>query len=132
MAVTSISTTSSFVSTWLQLKGEKYVGTRTTHMWTWNAHFDEFLERMDTDEYHLTKLIISPFAWDADSLYKSAIPPACDPNKTSCLLLVSSTGSNLSMFIDFLPNVVVVERFQSRTVSKNARKERIRFCRSPV
>ena len=55
---------------------EKYVGTRTTHMWTWNAHFDEFLERMDTDEYYLTKLIISPLEWDIASLYKSAIPPA--------------------------------------------------------
>jgi len=48
---------------------EKYVGTRTTHMWTWSAHFDEFLERMDTAEYYLTKLIVSP-------LEPYAIPPA--------------------------------------------------------
>jgi len=53
---------------------ERFVGTRTTFMWTWHAHYPKFLEQMNTQEYKDTKLIIGPFQWDADLLRKSGIP----------------------------------------------------------
>lgn len=39
---------------------EKSVGTRTTYMWTWHAHYPAFKSKMNTSEYEKTVLMIGP------------------------------------------------------------------------
>lgn len=53
---------------------EKIVGTRTTYMWTWHAHYPTFRSKMDNAEYQNTTVMIGPYPWDAKLLRESGIP----------------------------------------------------------
>lgn len=55
---------------------ERNVGRRTTHMFAWNIHYEEFERVMNTPEYNGTKLVVSPYSWDIAPIYKTGIPPS--------------------------------------------------------
>ena len=53
---------------------ERFVGTKTSYMWTWHHHFNEFESKMNTEEYRTTKIMIGPYLWDQKKLGETGIP----------------------------------------------------------